>query len=128
MGKLVLLWAQRYFNCSLFAIIINIKKVQKEYANHYGCLVQDEHSHELLHYAEKPETFVSDLINCGMFLCLLTFNRALQAFVNNLNLGVYIFSPKFFDIIGKIMDEVKASDVNNMKYHTYVQHSSPASN
>eukprot|EP01132_Coremiostelium_polycephalum_P002404 gene2404-2971_t len=59
--------------------------VSNEYANQYGCLVRDETTAELLHYAEKPETFVSNLINCG----------------------VYCFSPDFFQVMGKTMDDLK---------------------
>lgn len=35
----------------------------------YGCIVEDEHTHEVMHYVEKPETFVSQIINCGVYLC-----------------------------------------------------------
>lgn len=59
-------------------------KVPREYANHYGCLVKDETTHELLHYTEKPETFVSDLINCGL----------------------YCFSAAFFNTMGAVMTEI----------------------
>ncbi|KAF2070589.1 hypothetical protein CYY_008094 [Polysphondylium violaceum] len=65
-------------------------QVAKEYANQYGCLVRDENTAELLHFAEKPETFVSSLINCG----------------------VYCFSPSFFDVMGKTMVDLRASNVN----------------
>ncbi|KAF1775769.1 Nucleotide-diphospho-sugar transferase [Phytophthora cactorum] len=34
----------------------------------YGCLVAEPISKEILHWAEKPETFVSDIINCGVYL------------------------------------------------------------
>lgn len=34
----------------------------------YGCLVQDPDTREVLHWAEKPETFVSDVINCGIYI------------------------------------------------------------
>lgn len=51
-------------------------KVNPEYSHHYGCLVEDD-QHRLQHYAEKPSTHVSDLINSG----------------------VYCFSPKIFDTI-----------------------------
>lgn len=34
----------------------------------YGCLVENEDSHEVLHYVEKPQTFVSTTINCGLYL------------------------------------------------------------
>jgi mannose-1-phosphate guanylyltransferase len=37
-------------------------------ANTYGCIVEDKSTHEVLHYVEKPETYVSSLINCGIYL------------------------------------------------------------
>ncbi|KAL3526008.1 hypothetical protein ACH5RR_014380 [Cinchona calisaya] len=52
-------------------------KVSAESANQFGELVADQVTNELLHYTEKPETFVSDLINCG----------------------VYVFTPEIFDAI-----------------------------
>ncbi|XP_009592611.1 uncharacterized protein [Nicotiana tomentosiformis] len=52
-------------------------KVSAESANQFGELVADPVSKELLHYTEKPETFVSDLINCG----------------------VYVFTPEIFSAI-----------------------------
>ncbi|PIN23578.1 GDP-mannose pyrophosphorylase, partial [Handroanthus impetiginosus] len=52
-------------------------KVSAESANQFGELVADPDTKELLHYTEKPETFVSDLINCG----------------------VYVFTPEIFSII-----------------------------
>lgn len=54
-----------------------VKKVSKEIASEFGELVADPKTGELLHYAEKPETFVSDFINCG----------------------VYIFTPEIFNAI-----------------------------
>ncbi|XP_075085804.1 uncharacterized protein LOC107767406 isoform X1 [Nicotiana tabacum] len=52
-------------------------KVSAESANQFGELVADPVTKELLHYTEKPETFVSDLINCG----------------------VYVFTPEIFSAI-----------------------------
>ncbi|XP_008787128.1 mannose-1-phosphate guanyltransferase alpha-like isoform X2 [Phoenix dactylifera] len=43
-------------------------KVSAEAANQFGELVADPVTNELLHYTEKPETFVSDLINCGVYI------------------------------------------------------------
>ncbi|PRQ53765.1 putative mannose-1-phosphate guanylyltransferase [Rosa chinensis] len=43
-------------------------KVSAESANEFGELVADPVTKELLHYTEKPETFVSDLINCGVYV------------------------------------------------------------
>jgi len=34
----------------------------------YGCLVVDPQTNEVLHYAEKPETHVSEIINCGVYV------------------------------------------------------------
>ncbi|KAH8964976.1 hypothetical protein BDL97_04G093200 [Sphagnum fallax] len=45
-----------------------VKKVSKEVASEFGELVADPKTGELLHYAEKPETFVSDFINCGVYI------------------------------------------------------------
>lgn len=44
------------------------KKVMVDEVQNYGCLVQDVDTREVLHWAEKPETFVSDVINCGIYL------------------------------------------------------------
>ncbi|KAK8378684.1 hypothetical protein O3P69_009412 [Scylla paramamosain] len=35
----------------------------------YGCIVEDKETHQILHYVEKPSTFVSPLINCGVYIC-----------------------------------------------------------
>ncbi|XP_078437362.1 uncharacterized protein LOC144707953 [Wolffia australiana] len=47
---------------------ILVSKVSAEYASQFGELVADDTTNELLHYTEKPETFVSDLINCGVYI------------------------------------------------------------
>lgn len=44
------------------------KRVFHDEAKKYGCLVADPATKEILHWAEKPETFVSDIINCGVYL------------------------------------------------------------
>ncbi|XP_072991534.1 uncharacterized protein [Typha latifolia] len=47
---------------------ILVIKVSAELASQFGELVADPVTHELLHYTEKPETFVSDRINCGVYM------------------------------------------------------------
>ncbi|XP_028781715.1 mannose-1-phosphate guanyltransferase alpha-B [Neltuma alba] len=47
---------------------ILVVKVSAETANEFGELVADPMTNELLHYTEKPETFVSDRINCGVYV------------------------------------------------------------
>ncbi|XP_072436161.1 mannose-1-phosphate guanylyltransferase regulatory subunit alpha-A-like [Chiloscyllium punctatum] len=46
----------------------------------YGCIVENQQTHEVLHYVEKPSTFVSDIINCG----------------------IYLFTPDIFQYIGEV--------------------------
>ena len=35
----------------------------------YGCIVQNKETHQVTHYVDKPETFVSTLISCGVYVC-----------------------------------------------------------
>ncbi|XP_057769469.1 uncharacterized protein LOC130989518 [Salvia miltiorrhiza] len=55
-------------------------KVSAESASQFGELVADPTSQEVLHYTEKPETFVSNLINCG----------------------IYVFTPNIFSVIQEV--------------------------
>ncbi|KAK3749908.1 hypothetical protein QZH41_017356, partial [Actinostola sp. cb2023] len=43
-------------------------EANRKQAQNYGCLVEKEDCHEVVHYVEKPETFVSELINCGVYV------------------------------------------------------------
>ncbi|KAK8653337.1 hypothetical protein V6N13_127344 [Hibiscus sabdariffa] len=52
--------------------------VSAETANQFGELVADPITKELLHYTEKPETFVSDLINCGLYIFTPDIFTAIQ--------------------------------------------------
>lgn len=53
-------------------------KVSAESASQFGELVADPVTKELLHYTEKPETFVSDLINCGVYVFTPDIFSAIQ--------------------------------------------------
>ncbi|RMD40719.1 hypothetical protein DV735_g4418, partial [Chaetothyriales sp. CBS 134920] len=37
-------------------------------ATNFGCIVSDAHTKRVLHYVEKPESQISNLINCGVYL------------------------------------------------------------
>ena len=43
-------------------------RVANESASNFGCIVSDAHSKRVLHYVEKPEGHISNLINCGVYL------------------------------------------------------------
>jgi hypothetical protein len=45
-----------------------LKQVPKESATRYGCIVHDPASNQVLHYVEKPEKWISSLINGGVYL------------------------------------------------------------
>jgi len=55
----------------------------RQQSSNYGCMVEDKESHRITHYVEKPETFVSTLINCGVYICSLeVFPIIAQIFAN----------------------------------------------
>ncbi|WPG98391.1 Hypothetical protein R9X50_00118100 [Acrodontium crateriforme] len=49
------------------AVILGTR-VPDEAATNFGCIVSDAHSKRVLHYVEKPESRISNLINCGVYL------------------------------------------------------------
>ncbi|KAL1551244.1 mannose-1-phosphate guanylyltransferase [Salvia divinorum] len=57
---------------------ILVIKVSPESASQFGELVADPVTNELLHYTEKPETFVSDRINCGVYIFTPDIFTAIQ--------------------------------------------------
>ena len=54
---------QRKAVSTLLGIRIDRAQVHK-----YGCVVANPDTQEVLHFVEKPETFISDLISCGVYL------------------------------------------------------------
>ena len=49
------------------AVILGTR-VSNEAASNFGCIVSDAHTKRVLHYVEKPESHISNLINCGVYL------------------------------------------------------------
>lgn len=49
------------------AVILGTR-VQEDAATNFGCIVSDPHTKRVLHYVEKPESKISNLINCGVYL------------------------------------------------------------
>lgn len=43
-------------------------RVTNEAASNFGCIVSDPETKRVLHYVEKPESHISNLINCGVYL------------------------------------------------------------
>jgi mannose-1-phosphate guanylyltransferase len=49
------------------AVILGTR-VGTEAASNFGCIVADPQTKRVLHYVEKPESHISNLINCGVYL------------------------------------------------------------
>jgi len=49
------------------AVILGTR-VSNEAASNFGCIVSDPPTKRVLHYVEKPESHISNLINCGVYL------------------------------------------------------------
>jgi mannose-1-phosphate guanylyltransferase len=43
-------------------------RVPEDSAKNFGCIVSDPNTKQVLHYVEKPESKISNLINCGVYL------------------------------------------------------------
>ncbi|EGX44092.1 Proteasome subunit alpha type-2 [Orbilia oligospora] len=49
------------------AVILGTR-VSNEAASNFGCIVSDQTTKRVIHYVEKPESHISNLINCGVYL------------------------------------------------------------
>ncbi|CAH2097759.1 unnamed protein product [Euphydryas editha] len=48
---------------------------------HYGCMVRELSTNAVTHYVEKPNSYISTLINCGVYVCSLqVFHTMADAF------------------------------------------------
>jgi mannose-1-phosphate guanylyltransferase len=74
----------------VFFFFLNLLQINPNEAHNYGCLVEDKTTHEIIHFAEKPETFVSDLANCG----------------------VYIFSTHIFQLVENVAARLRSAEEN----------------
>ncbi|KAF4436317.1 PSA1-mannose-1-phosphate guanyltransferase, partial [Fusarium albosuccineum] len=58
----------KLFNDKDAEAVILGTRVSDEAATNFGCIVSDAHTRRVLHYVEKPESRISNLINCGVYL------------------------------------------------------------
>ncbi|KAF2482432.1 nucleotide-diphospho-sugar transferase [Neohortaea acidophila] len=59
---------QQLFDANDAEAVILGTRVPNDSATNFGCIVSDPQSKRVLHYVEKPESFISNLINCGVYL------------------------------------------------------------
>ncbi|KLU93035.1 hypothetical protein MAPG_11976, partial [Magnaporthiopsis poae ATCC 64411] len=58
----------KMFNDKNAEAVILGTRVGEDAATNFGCIVSDDHTRRVLHYVEKPESHISNLINCGVYL------------------------------------------------------------
>lgn len=79
--------------------------VKKEETRQYGCVVVDPSTKMVQHFVEKPETFVSNVISCG----------------------IYVFHPNFFNYIANALEKKKLEEQENgMDYTEFKEKASLA--
>ena len=49
------------------ATILGTEATRQQSVN-YGCIVEDKTNHAVLHFVEKPKSYISPLINCGVYI------------------------------------------------------------
>ncbi|OWR42963.1 hypothetical protein KGM_213456 [Danaus plexippus plexippus] len=67
----------------VFALQITIMGTEatRQQSVHYGCIVREPTSNSVTHYVEKPNSYISTLINCGVYVCSLQiFHTMADAF------------------------------------------------
>lgn len=70
-------------SCPFLVLTCGVTQVPRESATKYGCIVTNPTTMQARHYVEKPESYISDIINGG----------------------VYLFDKSIFDEIKGAMDE-----------------------
>lgn len=73
---------QKQCGCNL-QITMTTTEATRQQSLHYGCIVLDKETSEVKHFVEKPSTFVSTLINCGVYLCSVELFQTIAAVFNS---------------------------------------------
>ncbi|GBM01364.1 Mannose-1-phosphate guanyltransferase alpha-A [Araneus ventricosus] len=76
----------------------------RQQAQQYGCIVEDKNTHKIVHYVEKPSTFVSQIINCGIYLCSLDVFTFLATVFKQKQQDFYNGDEQTVDISGSAKD------------------------
>lgn len=62
-------------------VTIMSTEATRQQAVHYGCLVFDRDTGAVSHYVEKPSSYVSTFINCGVYVCSMDiFGKLAEVF------------------------------------------------
>jgi len=64
------------------ATVLGTEATRQQSVN-YGCIVEDKTSHSILHFVEKPNSYISTIINCGVYIFSLQVFQMLQSVFNS---------------------------------------------
>ncbi|KAK7602213.1 hypothetical protein V9T40_009654 [Parthenolecanium corni] len=78
-GDFPLLEMCEYYGEKDALVVVAGTEATRNQSVNYGCIISDKNTGEILHYVEKPSTFVSTLVNCGVYLCSLDIFQILAA-------------------------------------------------
>ncbi|RZF48749.1 hypothetical protein LSTR_LSTR013833 [Laodelphax striatellus] len=70
-------------------ITVMATEATRQQACNYGCIVRDKETNEITHYVEKPSTFVSTLVNCGVYVFSLEIFQMMAEIFNRKNQEYY---------------------------------------
>lgn len=74
-------------------ITVMATEATRQQALHYGCIVRDKSTSQITHYVEKPSTFVSTLVNCGVYICSLEIFQTMASVFNRKQVEYYNGEP-----------------------------------
>lgn len=63
-------------------VTVMATEATRQQSLNYGCIVEDKDTHSIVHYVEKPATYISSLINCGVYIFSLGIFPMLQSVFN----------------------------------------------
>ncbi|CAH2006475.1 unnamed protein product [Acanthoscelides obtectus] len=74
-------------NTALVTIIAT--EATRQQSLNYGCIVVNKDTMEVTHYVEKPSSYVSSLINCGIYVFSLEIFQTLEEMFNRKQQKIY---------------------------------------
>lgn len=77
-------------------VTVMATEATRQQSLNYGCIVEDKKTHAITHYVEKPSTFVSPLINCGVYVCSISIFQIIAAAFTRKQEQYYRQSLKIF--------------------------------
>ena len=55
-------------DADLPVITMMTTEATRQQSLNYGCVVVDKETHSMRHYVEKPSSYISTLVNCGVYI------------------------------------------------------------